>query len=1016
MTRLAGCPVGKPSAVEGTVAAKQLGIFESDRNLGPSAGQSACGSFDDRASGSWLPVWIRLGLLLSPLFSSAVWADSTKGDISRVGDTTHLEFRGFSQWSYELKRVNPTKFTLRLPALDDATVAALNTWSDRLIGQVQVESGGADGTFLVTFTTADNAVESFDYLTDEPSRLIIDFYKPAPSESKVEVPAQQPAPDGAAAGAEKTETGPAKVLPKKKKVAAQLPAKTKGKTAAGKTAGPTDADGYSKRGTGQGRQPAGDERLAVGPQEAQPNPNDDVKGAAFDAADPDFNRLRIRDYEISDDAIIKSRKNFYLRFPVLRMPVTVFGELSANLPEFVIVPRDDGENKQARLLLDLYTRQVNKTERTRDRIGAFLKVYDHFVQNYPQSEYDEIVKNLAAHIYFLRFQQSKDPFDYERSLATYKYLMARYPESPLAERIHQWIVFSELERGNGLATIQEASEYLNRYPKSEIRDQARLALAEGNLILNKFDDARKFYQELAKDGAQARFRVEAVFREGDVDFAKQDWAQAEKTYGQALAKYPQHAGNFPNASYNLAESLFWQRKFKESLDTHIDFLNKFSAHPYGGYSMTRAGELLEAMGADRSRVIGAFLESYFRYRDNPGAEVARVRMLSQQMKSMNGKELKKAIEEMSAIARHSPLPVMNEFVKLMTADGYQRRGDNEAALKELITYFQGNPTSTNLDLFKARILRNIAEVMQTQAEAGKFMKVLDTQAKHARTWLKNSDRMDMPYFTARAYEQAGASGEAQKIYESVLAQRVKVANKPAEEKERKVIELLPSVESLRLRLAAVAVEARRYPEAYQQLSQLKNTAQLSAAENSERALLFSRLYRERDQLDLAKKNLVDFISQWKGEPAGLADNILELADLHLKLNEPQEAERQTEQILRMKKLGGKVSDDHVARALEFKARALQLQTKDLAAVETYQQLLDDYEAKRPLGSIRYKVGEILFERGDLAGAEKVWKRLDGERYAALKKLATERLANADWQNENRKYIKRIPAMSGFKGE
>ncbi len=982
-----GLVFGRGSNVIGrNVIAKPFRFFKTAQ-LGPCpTSQLACGRFDVPAIGSWL-LATALGLLVCDIASAVV----TKGEISRVGDATHLEFRGLSQWPYEMKKTAPNKYVLKIPAVDDATVAALNTWSDSLVSQVQVDKNGTDGSYLVTFILSDPKVESFDYLTDDPNRLIIDFYKPTPAEAK----AQEVATANIA--------GP---MPKKgaKKSAAKIQS----------VAVEKDSDGYQKKASGKSRAPAGDERLQVGPIAAPPESNP-VKGGAYDAADPSFSRLKIADYEISDLAIIASRKNIYIKFPALKLPVSILPQLEGNLPEFIINPRDDHENKQARLLLELYTRQISKTSRTQDRIGAFMKVYENFQKIYPNSEYDEIVKHLAAHMYFVRYQRSGDPVDYEKSFSAYKYLLAKFPQSALAERTQQWLAFSELERKNGLAAIQELQEYLRRYPNSEIKDQAMMAIAEAGLILNKYDDAKKVYEDLEVNAVEPKFRVEATFRTGDVAFGKGDWAEAEKTYRRAMAKYPLAAKQFPNAYFNLAETLFWQRRHKESLDAYVEFLNQFPDHTWGGYAMTRAGELLEAMGADRTRVIGAYLESYFRYRGNPGAEVARVRMLSQQMKSMNDKELRKAIDEMNTISNKSPLPTANEFVRLMIADGYQRRGENDNALKELITFFQANPTSTNLDLFRARIDRNISETLQAKTESGKFLEVLQTKAKFSRTWLKNSDRMDVPFMVGRAYEEAGAYTEAQKYYQDVLDRRQKIVGTEGE-KERKVNEILPSVETLRLRLAAVGISNRQFPEAYGELEKLRDSTKLSPKENNERTYLLSKVFRERGQLDKAKAQLTEFISQWKGEPTQLVGNILELAELQLKSDDAVESERQADQVIQMRQLGAKLSDAHLSAALEIKGQALQKQKKDLAAVETYQQLLDGFEGQRPLGSIRYRVGEILFERGDLAGAEKIWRKLDPEKYSVLKRLAAERLESARWQSDHRKYIKRIPAMSGFKEE
>lgn len=911
-----------------------------------------------------------------------------QAELARVGDASHLEFRGTKNWNYQLKKVAPNRYHMQIPALDEASVAQLNSYSDPLISQVEVSKDGNDGTFNIYFTVQDEKVESFDYQTDEPSRLILDFYRQNEPKAPV-VKVQTQAPNGAAA------------LPaKRKKVAAT----TKDK----------EQEGYAKHVKGQTRKPAGDEILTGPTSSANVETSHPPKGGAFDAADPQFNRLMIRDYEVKDEAIIASRENFYIRFPILKMPVSQLDDLAANLPEFVVKPRDDRENKEVRFLISLYEKQISKTDRTKDRMGAFMKVYDHFLKTYPESEYEETVKNLAAHMHFLRWKSKSDPVDYEASLALYKYLAARFPESPLNERIRRWIAYAELERGNGLATIQEFQNYLSQGAPEDQRDQAQKALAEGYLILKKYDDALSVYEGLAKNSKSAKERIEAVYRLGDVAFQKGDWAAAVAAYTKAIKTYPEMAKVFPNALYNLGEAQFWQRNLRESLDSFVQFLSNYSEHPFGGYAMTRAGEILEALGADRSRVIGAFLESYFRYRGNPGAEVARVRMLSQQMKGMKEKELRKAREEMKDIAEHSPLPTMDEFVTLMGTDGLQRRGDNQGALEELIAYYQSHPTSGNLGLFKSRIVRNISEIMGHEAGKADFMAVLNTQAKYSKTWLKNSDRLDVPYFVARAYELAGVQDEANKLYQDLLIKRAKIKGS-AEEKERKVHEMLPSVDTIKLRQAAIAIERRDFPEAFKTLQDIKSSSELSADESVEKVRLMAEVASERGDWGGAKTYLRDFAKNWKGEATALIKNQIQLADLELKSSEAQQAEKSADQVLQLKKSGAEIRVEHMARALELKGQALEAQGKNLAAVEAYQQLLEDYSDSKSMGAIRYRVGDILFNKGDHIAAEKVWLKLDDEKDQLFKKLARERLNGAQWQTDHKRYLQRIPAMAGIKG-
>src|SRR5690606_9095044 len=146
----------------------------------------------------------------------------------------------------------------------------------------------------------------------------------------------------------------------------------------------------------------------------------------------------------------------------------------------------------------------------------------------------------------------------------------------------------------------------------------------------------------------------------DVFFKKGDYEAAVEAYKKSMKEHPFAESRYPNALYNTAEALFWRAEYKESLDTYLKFLRTYPSHEHGSYAMTRVGELLEILGADQALVMGALLESQFRFRGSEGAAVARVRMLSQKMKGMKEKELAKTLSEMREYIKTSKLPKMGE--------------------------------------------------------------------------------------------------------------------------------------------------------------------------------------------------------------------------------------------------------------------------------------------------------------------------------------------------------------------
>ena len=689
---------------------------------------------------------------------------------------------------------------------------------------------------------------------------------------------------------------------------------------------------------------------------------------------------------------------------MLDMPASELSHLIENSPEYAIRPREDEENKRARFLLTLFLK---------DRKASFLKTFDFFTRKYPDTIYDEIVRNMAAEVHFRLFQETGNSHHFKKAKAEYEYLVAKYPDSPLSERTELFLGYADLERGDAIGALQTFKHFIETKPGSSEREKVQRALGVAFLLLKKYSDASRVFKELEKTSRDKKMSREATYRLGDVEFSRRDYAKAIKLYHAALKDHKEFEQVFPNAHYNLAESYFWTGKYKKSLDHYLRFLKTFPAHEHGGYAITRIGELMEIMGVDQSRVMGAFLESYFRFKESPGAGVARVRMLSQRMKGMKENELKKSVQEMEEIAKNSTLPRMAEFVTLMAADGYHRRGDYGEALEFLIGYYRQHPSSSSLGFFHKRILRNITDDLKSQIDQGDFMKVLATFSEHSATWLKNPDRKDVPYFLGQAYEQAGVFGEAEKIY-GQLVKDLKTIKGSKEDRERRVNEHIPTFDEIQVRLAAVAMKQRHYTAAHQHLSQVEKPDRLSPKLQVEWVENLAQVAEEKGQTKEAIKHLLSLTNTWQEKTHLLPPIYLRLAEMQIHSKQYSDAENSLNVLKTMKANKVEINENIWAKAMEKRADVLLRQGKSVAAVEAYLEMLDEFEKKRPLSYVRYKVGAILYEKGDLRGAEKIWSSLNTESGQMYRKLADERLAQAQWQDDYKKYINRIPAMSGVK--
>ncbi len=925
-----------------------------------------------------------LAAMVAPVAASA--QARVSAGLSRVGDASHLEFEGMTSWKYDLRR-DGDKVVLRVPPLSAESLVKLRTHSDALIRKVDVDEKGVDGAHELTFHLKAGDTDFFDYLTDEPSKLIVDFFPKdvAPAKPVAEA-APPPQPKGSSKG--RPERAPSA------KNAAAGP---------GLPAGPR-------------RQPAATEFIQAPAVEGGGEQTDfggdgvgsasDFKHGVFDGGDPTFKRFAMPDHEIRESALIASRRNIYLRFPPLKLESSHLATLLGNPPVYEIVPASSRETKEAQLLLTLFN---NK------RRAVFLKTAKEFLARHPDTRYDEIVRYMMADTHYELWRADRTPVDFEQAVGMYRHLSEKYPDSPLATRTLLLIGYSYLDRGDSFGALKALQKFLRARIGTKFTDQVKISIAEAYLNLNRFDDALSLLGEIEATAKNKKDSVEASYRAGDVHFRRKDFASAVAAYLESIKKYPDHALHFPSAWYNLAEARFWRGEYRESLDSYRRYLELFPQNAHGGYAMTRVGELLEILGAEDTRALGAYLESFFRYRGTPGANVARVRTLVGRFPEMKEKELRNSLEEIKGLTESTPLPDIKEFVSVLVADGHYRRKDFKASTAELVAFYQRNPNASNREKFQSRIVRNITEAIRDNVDKGDFIEALRINSQYARSWLKNSDRVDTRYYVGRAYEQAGVYKESESVYRETLNKLYAIRG-TNREKERSVFEVLPEADALNLRLAIVAGKERDYARAAGHLKDIAASPRLTEAELIERAGISADVAEARGDVAAAKARIAELVATWRGQPASVSDLYLRLARLEAGTGNGKEAEAAVTKILNLQKDTGLVSEDTHAKALELKGEMLLSRGRKGESVAAFRELLETYEGKRPLGAVRYKAGKILFEDGDIKAAEDMWAELKSDKNDLWRKLAREQLESAKFKGDYKKYIDRIPAMQGMKRE
>ncbi|MNJ93220.1 tol-pal system protein YbgF [compost metagenome] len=897
-------------------------------------------------------------------------ANKVNGFINYQGDTVHLELMGRTNWTYDIKRIDKkgeTIVEMTVDPLDESTVKALSSFKSEYVTAVGVDSKGPDGKYVVSFTLSGEEIDTFDYLTDQPSRLILDFYVNPSMKSKKDV----------------------KAVAKKEEI---------------KPLPPKVVKTESKAKTETARKPAATDALVVS-QDGVNTASAEVRSGIFDGGDPGYDRFSMKDYEIKEDAIIRAKENYYIPFPMLEIPVGYWEKLKISPTIYEVSSKPTEENKQARLLLTLFEKE---------RYGVYLKTEQWFKDKYPKSEYSEVIDFMTADVYYKMWQDKGGAADYDKAIQKYREAIQKYPNSPLAERTSLKIGFLAMERGDNLGALRYFNEHIdnkNFNNKASIsKDLARLGMGLTYMKLNKWDDAIAQYTQVEKDSTNRDLKVEAAYRRGDVFVRAKNYGKAVEEYKDALKKYPEGQGFYPNAYYNQAESLFGLKQYGPSMDVYRDFVKKFPTSAHAPFAMTRLGELLEIMGADKSRVMGAYLETYFRYGENPSAIVARLRLLSARMRGMKTKEVNNAVSEIMSLAKRIDLPNIEQFATVMVADGYTHRGEYQKAVDLLSKYYKEHPTSVDVPLLTKRIVSNINEKLQSEVEAGNFIQALKTHSQYSDSWLKGSKRLDTKFNVGRAFEMAGAPKESEKYYRDVLNRTYAVRGTQAA-KEMSVFESIPTEDVLNLRLAAINSQEQKYNQAYDYLKNIKAPEKMSEVDQIERVNIAVKLLEKRGDVDSAIRYLGELLRTWKGQPNLVAEPYMKLAELQLKQSKTDEAIQALESLDKLQVDSGKVSPVIHAKSLEMIGDIYFNKGDKEKAITAYDNLLSKYEEKRPLSSIRYKLGEIYFKRGDVQKAADVWNDLKGERSGFWKNLAQEQLKNSEWRDDYKKYIKRIPAMS-----
>ncbi len=889
------------------------------------------------------------------------WGSELKTALKLQGETLNFEILGQKSWDYDIQRLKAgkqTKVQLSIKGLSNESIQALKVQTNPFVESVKVVPKSLDDISIVEFVLKNDQVEAFDYLTDQPSKLIVDFYLNEDLKTK--------SPDVKITG--KTKKVSKNTLPEKKNTV---------------------------------RKPAGLDYLKISDIDGIETSMDsgvDLRSGLFDGGDDKYKRFKLKDYEVSQTAILKGLSNYYLHFPIIDQEYSFWKKMKQNPPGYDIKAKNTEENKQARLLLTLFKK---------NRPMVLKKTFEWFEKKFPESEYLELGYLMTADslMNLWRTENKNEYFDEASFL--YDQFLRKYPNSALAERTSLALGFLNNDRKNYLEASRKFNAHIeNEKYKNKISNQyAQLGLAYGLSKLSETPQALKMISDIEQKSQDRLVKSEAAFRKADIHMNDGEYSEALNQYTSSIQKYPDMLALFPNAYFNKMEALFRTQKPEKAHAAAIDFVQKFPTHDYAPYALTRVGELLEIISADQTKSMGAFLETHFRYGDNPKTIIARLHLLSARMKSMKDQELKETIQKMNELSVKSDLENVDQFKATMISDGYARRDEYDQAIDILSKFYQSAPTRKNSDQVTKRIVKNIHDQIRFLSSNNKHKDVLATVKKYSDTWLRKNDRIDTGFLIGKAYQSAGAYGTALKKYDQALNQLTALKNDEASLFIR-ANQVLPSLDTVHLMKSQCLFEDKNYQQAYEDIQKISKPEELSEDEQIQRVYLVSEIYQKKGDADAAIRYLNEVARIWQNKPQQVAATVLKLAELEYKKSHFDKA---TELLKNLSEQ--KIDDDSKIRAYQLLAK-VGVDSKDSkTAISALSDLLNQYEKNHSLSEERFKLGQIYFNQGEMKKAEEAWAGFQGTESTFWEKLASEKMNNSKWKQDYKKYLKRIPATA-----
>jgi len=902
---------------------------------------------------------ILINFMLLPTLKS--WSATLSSQVKLQGETLNFEISGQKNWDYDLKRVND-KILLTIKNSDKTNISNLKNLDNPFVKSIKILPNQLDGFSTIEFSLASKQVEAFDYLTEQPSKLVVDFYLNEDFVDKnikkenVDIKGRQG-------------SNPPKLV-------------------------------QTQIGSLQ-RKPAQVDFLSVIDPMTQINVDDkesNIRSGLFDGGDEKFDRFKLGIIDTRKSQLQKEMVDYYLRYPLIERDFDFWTLMKQNKPEYEFKANDTDEYKQAKLIKVLFDKK---------RYLVMRKTTDWFEKKFKTSDYLENIYFMNADAMYDMYLESNNAKYYEDALSFYAKALQRFPNSKLKERTSLLVAMIKLDKKDYLSAVRLFDAHINEpeYKNKQSAEYAKLGMAYSLSKLNKLDEALKNIEDLENNAKNVNTKAEAALRKGDYFAQVGQYEKAADAYSKSISKFEKQAENFPSTYFNFSEVLFRDRKPEQAHAAALNFVKKFPSHEYAPYALTRVGELLEVLGAEQSKAVGAYLETNFRYGDSPKTIIAKLHLLSTRMKVMKDQEVQETLSKMDELASKSDLQNVDQFKVTMISDGFSKRNEYQKALDQLITFYQKDPNRPDSSQIFLRISQNINSLIKKTLDSGDYKSVLSIYQKYSDTWIKKQPRIDTDFYVAKAYLEAGAYSVALNKFNEVSQKILDIGKN--KDVHTTLTQNLPTSDEINLMKALCLFEEGQFKDSFDKMKLIDNPEKLSDKDQINRIYYTALMADKRGDYKNAIRYLKELSREWSDKPNLLGPALLKLSDFEIKNHDYSNAKNNLNKIIQEASLKDQEKMSAYRKMIEI-AHTL---TDTEMSKEYLAQYIEKYGQTKDLSTERYQLGEIYFNAGQIQKAESIWSELKSETSSTLSKLAASKLNDIKWKDENKKYLKRIPAMT-----